>query len=105
MERTVEDTSYKMSSAKNERHAMLATLWFNLAHYALRVWPWIIVAAVSIVMFPVIPPSYSELGVKAGYPLVMNTLLGPGLKGILIVSFLAAFMSTLTLILTGAHPI
>ena len=41
------------------------------------------------------PASYSELGVKAGYPLVMNSLLGPGLKGILIVSFLAAFMSTI----------
>ena len=46
-------------------------------------------------MFPIIPESYSNLGVKAGYPLVMNTLLGPGLKGILIVSFLAAFMSTI----------
>jgi|TARA_B110000438_G_scaffold25953_1_gene24561 SSS family solute:Na+ symporter len=85
----------RMSSAKNERHALLATLWFNLAHYALRVWPWVIVAVVSIVMFPIIPASYSELGVKAGYPLVMNTLLGPGMKGILIVSFLAAFMSTI----------
>jgi len=85
----------RMSSAKNERHALLATLWFNLAHYALRVWPWIIVAVVSIVMFPIIPDSHSELGVKAGYPLVMNALLGPGLKGILIVSFLAAFMSTI----------
>ena len=85
----------RMSSAKNERHALLATLWYNLAHYALRVWPWIIVAVVSIVMFPQIPETYSELGVKAGYPLVMNTLLGPGLKGILIVSFLAAFMSTI----------
>ena len=85
----------RMSSAKNERHALLATLWFNLAHYALRVWPWIIVAVVSIVMFPIIPTEYSDLGVKAGYPLVMNTLLGPGLKGILIVSFLAAFMSTI----------
>ena len=85
----------RMSSAKNERHALLATLWFNLAHYALRVWPWITVAVVSIVMFPMIPASYSELGVKAGYPLVMNSLLGPGLKGILIVSFLAAFMSTI----------
>tara|TARA_Y100001934_G_C12357897_1_gene779058 strand:+ start:466 stop:2298 length:1833 start_codon:yes stop_codon:yes gene_type:complete len=85
----------RMSSAKNERHALLATLWFNLAHYALRVWPWIIVAVVSIVLFPMIPESYSELGVKAGYPLVMNSLLGPGLKGILIVSFLAAFMSTI----------
>jgi solute:Na+ symporter, SSS family len=85
----------RMSSAKNERHALLATLWFNLAHYALRVWPWIIVAVVSIVMFPIIPEAYSELGVKAGYPLVMNALLGPGMKGILIVSFLAAFMSTI----------
>lgn len=85
----------RMSSAKNERHALLATLWFNLAHYALRVWPWIIVAVVSIVMFPIIPEVYSDLGVKAGYPLVMNALLGPGLKGILIVSFLAAFMSTI----------
>ncbi len=85
----------RMSSAKNEKHALLATLWYNLAHYALRVWPWIIVAIVSVVMFPIIPESYSELGVKAGYPLVMNSLLGPGLKGILIVSFLAAFMSTI----------
>ena len=85
----------RMSSAKNERHALLATLWFNLAHYALRVWPWIIVAVVSIVMFPIIPEAYSDLGVKAGYPLVMNALLGPGMKGILIVSFLAAFMSTI----------
>ena len=85
----------RMSSAKNERHALLATLWYNLAHYALRVWPWVIVAVVSITMFPIIPESYSELGIKAGYPLVMNSLLGPGLKGILIVSFLAAFMSTI----------
>ena len=85
----------RMSSAKNERHALLATLWFNTAHYALRVWPWIIVAVVSIVLFPIIPESYSELGDKAGYPLVMNSLLGPGMKGILIVSFLAAFMSTI----------
>jgi Na+/proline symporter len=85
----------RMSSAKNERHALLATLWFNLAHYALRVWPWVIVAVVSIIMFPIIPESYADLGTKAGYPLVMNSLLGPGLKGILIVSFLAAFMSTI----------
>ena len=85
----------RMSSAKNERHALLATLWYNLAPDALRVWPWVIVAVVSIIMFPIIPDSYAELGTKAGYPLVMNSLLGPGLKGILIVSFLAAFMSTI----------
>ena len=85
----------RMSSAKNERHALIATLWYNLAHYALRVWPWVVVAMVSIVMFPQIPNVFQDLGVKVGYPLVMNQLLGPGLKGILIVSFLAAFMSTI----------
>jgi len=85
----------RMSSAKNEKHALAATLWFNLAHYALRVWPWIAVALVSIVVFPTIPGSHAELGAKAGYPLIMNEFLGAGLKGLLIVSFLAAFMSTI----------
>ncbi len=85
----------RMSSAKNEKHALAATLWFNLAHYALRVWPWVAVALVSIVVFPIIPESYAALGSKAGYPLVMNEFLGSGLKGLLVVSFLAAFMSTI----------
>ncbi len=85
----------RMSSAKNEKHALAATLWFNIAHYALRVWPWVAVALVSIVVFPIIPESYAELGSKAGYPLIMNEYLGAGLKGLLIVSFLAAFMSTI----------
>ena len=85
----------RMSSAKNEKHALAATLWFNIAHYALRVWPWIAVALVSMVVFPIIPESYSELGTKAGYPLIMNEFLGAGLKGLLVVSFLAAFMSTI----------
>lgn len=85
----------RMSSAKNEKHALAATLWFNLAHYALRVWPWVAVALVSIVVFPIIPESHAALGSKAGYPLIMNKFLGPGLKGLLVVSFLAAFMSTI----------
>lgn len=83
----------RMSSAKNERHALLATLWFNTAHYALRVWPWIVVAMVSIIVFP--DMSGSELGDKGAYPMVMQKFLGPGLKGLLVVSFLAAFMSTI----------
>ncbi|MDP7072080.1 MAG: Na+:solute symporter, partial [Candidatus Marinimicrobia bacterium] len=66
-----------------------------IAHYALRVWPWIAVALASMVVFPVIPDSYADLGSKAGYPLIMNEYLGSGLKGLLIVSFLAAFMSTI----------
>lgn len=83
----------RMSSAKNEKHALLATLWFNLTHYAFRVWPWILVAMVSIVLFPDV--SQWALGDKVGYPLVMEKVLGPGMKGLLIVSFLAAFMSTI----------
>jgi len=83
----------RMGSAKDERHALLATLWFNLAHYALRVWPWIVVALASMVMFSDL--STHELGSKAGYPLVMKELLGSGMRGILVVSFLAAFMSTI----------
>jgi len=83
----------RMGSAKDERHALLATLWYNTAHYALRVWPWIVVALASIVMFTDL--SAHELGSKAGYPLVMNALLGSGMRGILVVSFLAAFMSTI----------
>jgi len=85
----------RMSSAKNEKHALVATLWFNLAHYALRVWPWVAVALVSIVVFPIIPETHAALGSKAGYPLIMNKFLGSGLKGLLVVSFLAAFMSTI----------
>lgn len=85
----------RMMSAKNEKHALAATLWYNLAHYALRVWPWIAVALVSIVVFPIIPDSHAELGAKAGYPLIMKEFLGTGFKGLLVVSFLAAFMSTI----------
>ena len=83
----------RMSSARNERHALLATLWFNLTHYALRVWPWVAVGLVSVVVFPDV--SGWKLGDKVAYPLVMQKFLGPGLKGLLIVSFLAAFMSTI----------
>ncbi|NQV14534.1 Na+:solute symporter [bacterium] len=83
----------RMSSAKDERHALLATLWYNMAHYALRVWPWIVVALASMVMFTDL--GGHELGSKAGYPLVMKELLGSGMRGLLVVSFLAAFMSTI----------
>src|SRR2546426_1149359 len=42
----------RMFSAKDERHSMLATLWFNIAHYAIRPWPWILVALASLILFP-----------------------------------------------------
>ncbi len=84
----------RMSSCKNERHSLLATLWFNLANYALRTWPWIIVAVASLVLFPSL--AGDPLGDKAGYPKVMNVLCGPGALGLMIASFLAAYMSTIS---------
>ncbi len=84
----------RMSSCKNERHALLATLWFNLANYALRVWPWVIVALASMALFPSLADD--PLGDKAGYPRVMLEVCGPGVLGVLMASFLAAFMSTLS---------
>ncbi len=83
----------RMSSARDERHAVWGTLWFYFLYYVARAWPWILVALASIVAFPDVA-SY-ELGDKAAYPLMIRDFLGPGMKGLLVVSFLAAFMSTI----------
>jgi SSS family transporter len=82
----------RMAAAKNERHARGATLWFVVANNAVRYWPWILTGLVSLVLFPVMPEGRGE---EAAYPLVMLTVLGPGLLGLLLVSFFAAFMSTI----------
>jgi SSS family solute:Na+ symporter len=80
----------RIFSTKNEKHSLLATLWFNIAHYALRPWPWIIVALASIVLFPDIQDKQS------GYILVLLNYLPDGFKGLLLASFAAAFMSTVS---------
>jgi Na+/proline symporter len=80
-----------MMSAKDEKHSLLATLWFTVAHYCLRPWPWIVVALASLVMFPDLPAAQKE----DGFVYVMQAVLPPGLKGLLIAAFLAAYMSTL----------
>jgi solute:Na+ symporter, SSS family len=82
----------RMSSCKNEKHSLLATLYFSVLNMV-RGWPWIMVALVSLVLFPDL--SNVEGGDTAAYPLVMNTYLGVGFKGLLVTSFLAAFMSTI----------
>lgn len=83
----------RMSSAKDERHAAWGTLWFYFLYYVARAWPWILVALASLVAFPDV--STHAMGEKAAYPLMIGKFLGPGLKGLLVVSFLAAFMSTI----------
>ncbi|HWR00339.1 MAG TPA: sodium:solute symporter family protein [Chlorobaculum sp.] len=82
----------RMMSAKDEKHSLLATLWFTIAHYCVRPWPWIVVGLVSLVMFPNLPANQKE----DGFVHVMNAVLPPGLKGLLIAAFLAAYMSTLS---------
>jgi SSS family transporter len=82
----------RISACKDERHSVLAMLYSSLVT-VVRAWPWIAVAYVSIVLFPDL--STSALGDTAAYPLVMKTFLTPGIKGILVTSFLAAFMSTI----------
>lgn len=82
----------RMMSAKNEKHALGATLWFSVCHYALRTWPWIVVALCSIILFPDITGQSNS---ENTYAMVMHNVLPPGWKGVLIASFLAAFMSTI----------
>lgn len=78
----------RIMSAKDEKHSLFATLWFNIAHYCLRPWPWIIVALVSLVLYPDLSDS------REGFVLVMRNVLPPGLLGLLFAAFLAAFTST-----------
>ena len=92
----------RMLSAKNEKNAVGATLFFNFAHYALRPWPWIIVALASLIIypelsdikvdFPGIDPRYLKDDIA--YP-AMLTKLGPGWLGLVMASIIAAYMSTI----------
>ena len=79
----------RMLSARNEKHSLLATLWFNVAHYAVRPWPWILVALVSLILFPGLDKP------ETGYIRVMIQVLPPSLRGLMIAAFAAAYMSTI----------
>lgn len=78
----------RMMSAKDERHSLLATLWFQVAHYAIRPWPWIVVALAALILYPHEPDK------AATYVMVIRDLLPSGLLGLLLAAFLAAYMST-----------
>src|SRR6056297_3617378 len=80
----------RMFSAKDEKNAVGGTLLFNVAHFALRPWPWILVALVALVVYP------NLVDPETGYPLLMLELLPSGLLGLLAVAFLAAFISTVS---------
>ncbi|MFT4660658.1 MAG: SSS family solute:Na+ symporter [Patiriisocius sp.] len=93
----------RMLAAKDENHAIGATFFFNILHYALRPWPWILVALASLIVFPDLAsiqeafPSITDdkLGHDLAYP-AMLTFLPAGLLGVVLTSLIAAFMSTIS---------
>jgi len=93
----------RMLSSKNEKHAVSATFLFNITHYALRPWPWILIALASLVVYPDLASikeafpgiSDSKIGHDLGYSAMLLTL-PKGLLGIVIASLIAAYMSTIS---------
>ncbi len=89
----------RMASCRSERDSFLAALWFQLAHYCLRPWPWIVVAFFALASYPELRQNYlqdSRFDPGKGYAMAMRELCTPGLAGIMVVVFFAAFMSTLS---------
>lgn len=86
----------RMISAKNEKHALLGYLWYNIAHFCLRPWPWIVVGLVAAAMFPCLPDAAGVLvpDPEQGYIKVMVDVLPIGILGLALAGFLAAYMST-----------
>lgn len=93
----------RMLAARDESHALKATLWFNVAHYALRPWPWIIVALASLIVYPTLEsiqvafPHVDPSIVRndLAYP-AMLVFLPSGLLGLVVASLAAAYMSTIS---------
>ncbi|MCU7492786.1 MAG: Na+:solute symporter [Ignavibacteria bacterium] len=79
--------------AKNEKHSLLATLWFNIAHYALRPWPWVIVALVAVVRYNNDPAFHADP--ESGYIRILISDLPAYFRGLMLAAFAAAYMSTI----------
>jgi Na+/proline symporter len=78
----------RIFSARDERNGLLSVLWFNIAHYALRPWPWILAALAAVALYPGLQHP------ESGYMLVATSQVPHALRGLLFAGFLAAFMST-----------
>lgn len=90
----------RMASCKDERHAVKATLFFQLMHYCVRPWPWILVAFVALALHPEVR-QWALAAEPAGnpehaYPMLIRELAPVGLRGLMLVTFAAAFMSTVS---------
>jgi Na+/proline symporter len=89
----------RMFSAKDEKNSLGATLWFNIAHYALRPWPWVVTGLVAVVVYSpnggLHPSAAFAQNPEQGYVMVLRDYLPPALRGLMVAAFLAAFMSTI----------
>jgi Na+/proline symporter len=78
----------RIFSARDERNGLLSVLWFNIAHYAVRPWPWILTALAAVVLYPHLEHP------ETGYMLVVSQHVPASLRGLVVAGFMAAFMST-----------
>lgn len=78
----------RMLASKSPKESFRAVLWFNIAHYALRTWPWILCALSVVILYPNLAHP------REGYPMLLMNILPSGWKGLMVASLLAAFMST-----------
>jgi solute:Na+ symporter, SSS family len=88
----------RMFSAKDEKNSLGATLWFNIANYAMRSWPWIVTGLVAVAVYSPLgglhPSTEFAAEPEKGYVMVLRDFLPPALRGLMVAAFLAAFMST-----------
>lgn len=82
----------RMMSTRSEKDALYATLFFQVAHYCIRPWPWILVGLACIVLYP----GLSDAELKNGYVMAMKEFLPVGMRGLLLVAFFAAYLSTIS---------
>jgi len=82
----------RMMSTRSEKDAIYSTLFFQIAHYCIRPWPWILVALCAVILYP----DLSKEDSKLGYVMAMKDYLPTGLKGLLLVAFFGAYMSTIS---------
>lgn len=78
----------RLFSTRSERDSVLAAIWYSIAHFALRTWPWVVVALVALVTYPNLEDP------ESGYPKLMVEILPTGVRGLVVASLFAAFMST-----------
>jgi len=82
----------RMMGTKSGKDALLSVLLFQIAHYCIRPWPWILVALACIILYPDLPPESARMG----YIMAMRDFLPEGMKGLILAAFLGAYMSTLS---------